>query len=101
MTSTSPEPVYTNGRLVVDEDMAFDIIEMIENRRVLTLIIRADLRASGFEDAAQHLTERLSRLRHLSKRVNALILEKNWGDLRPEEDGTALLNTWGGVPTPR
>ena len=80
MTSTSPDTVYTNGRLVVDEDMAYDILEMIENRRVLTLIIRADLRAAGYDDAAKHLTERLNRLRHLSKRINALILEKDWGD---------------------
>jgi hypothetical protein len=79
--STSPDQVYTNGRLVVDEDMAFDILEMIENRRVLTLIIRADLRVAGYTDAAKHLTDRLNRLRHLTKRVNALILEKGWGDL--------------------
>jgi hypothetical protein len=90
-TSTSPDPVYTNGRLIVDEDMAFDIIEMIENRRVLTLIIRADLKANGYDDAAKYLTGRLNRLRHLAKRVHSLMAEKGWGeyteaDLEPSED---------------
>ena len=83
--STSADPVYTNGRLVVDEDMAFDIMEMTENRRVLTLIIRSDLRANGYEDAAKHLTGRLNRLRHLSKRVTSLMAEKNWGEYGPED----------------
>jgi len=78
-TSTSANP-YTNGRLVVDEDMAFDILDMIENWRVMTLIMRASLIDLDHKEAATDLTTRLNRLRFLRKRIEKLCAEKGWGE---------------------
>ena len=78
-TTSTSDRRFDNGRLIVDEDMAFDLLEMIENRRVLTLIIRADLRDAGFTEAAEHLTRRLNRLRYLRKRLDYLVADKGWG----------------------
>ena len=78
-TSGRTSTEYTNGRLVVDEDMAFDLLELLEHRRVTLLLIRADLRDEGLTSAADHITKRLGRLRRIAKRIERLCEEKDWG----------------------
>lgn len=78
-TSGRTSTEYTNGRLVVDEDMAFDLLELLENRRVTLLLIRADLRDEGLPNAADHITKRLGRIRRITKRIERLCEEKDWG----------------------
>lgn len=79
MTSSSPEPVYTNGRLRIDADMAFDILDAVKQLQARFVVTRAECRDEGLLEAAGYYDERLKRLDRLRRRVNALVVEKDWG----------------------
>lgn len=86
MTSTSatPDRVYTNGRLIVDEEMAFDLEALLRLERLRLLDLRAEMADAGIGDGVTFYDKRLARLRRLRKRLDALMTEKDWGVV---EDG--------------
>lgn len=81
MTSTSatPDPVYTNGRLVVDEEMAFDLESLLRLERLRLLEVRGEMADAGVQDGVALYDKRLLRLKRLRKRLTALMEEKDWG----------------------
>ncbi len=82
MTLTSGEPpVYSNGRLILDEEMALDLESLLRLERIRLLESRSDLIAAGLAGtpAVKHFDERLTRLKKLRKRLDALMEEKSWG----------------------
>lgn len=87
--STSTDREYTNGRLILTEEMAFDILEAVEAKRVQTLLLRAELREQGLDDATAYLTQRLRRWRRISSRILRLADEKEWGDASVDADADA------------
>lgn len=73
------------GRLIVDSDMAWDLLDMFALSRIHYLTARHDLEGEGgLQPAVEFYDGKLKRLHYLRKRVKSLILEKEWGD--PPED---------------
>lgn len=82
MTSISPtpEPRYTNGRLVVSEQEAYDIDEAIADLRIRLVKARGELLDEfGPGEAVRFYDDRLRRLKRIRKRLERLSDEKEWG----------------------
>lgn len=84
MTSTSTDHEYTNGRLILGQDDAFDLLDAMRGERLRLLVARGEMADERNTAAVAFYDQRLKRLQRVRRRIVRLVIEKEWGTVEDE-----------------